>query len=137
MNNIEISEFKELPFGENVTQAAAISPVENGIEYEILSDNEALEYIDYLNLSKVVEILAEFFDVNASAVAKENQICAAALGSSAMNAFEKVIDTDPMVLTNGTIGFSKEVTEDIAKQITAMKIRNLIAVQFSSSSASP
>ena len=133
MNNIEISEFKELPYGENVTQPAAISPVENGIEYEILSDNEALEYIDYLNLSKVVEILAEFFDVNAAAVAKENQICAAALGSSALNAFEKVIDTDPMVLSGGTLGFSKEVTEDIAKQITAMKIRNLIAVQFEKS----
>lgn len=133
MNNIEINEFKELPFGENITQAAAISPVENGIEYEILSDNEALEYIDYLNLSKVLEILAEFFDVNASAIAKENQICAAALGSSAMKAFEKVIDCDPLSLADGTIGFSKEVTEEIAKQVTAMKVRNLIAVQFEKS----
>ena len=33
MNNIEISEFKELPFGENVTQAAAISPVERSEEH--------------------------------------------------------------------------------------------------------
>lgn len=130
MNTIEINEFKDLPFGENVTQSAAISPVENGIEYEILSDNESLEYIDYLNMSKVIEILAEFFDVNASAIAKENQICAAALGSSVQNVFEKIIDSDPLSLAGGTLGFSKEVTEDIAKQITAMKIRNLIAVKF-------
>lgn len=130
MNTIEINEFKNLPFGENVTQSAAISPVENGIEYEILSDNESLEYVDYLNMSKVIEVLAEFFDVNASAIAKENQICAVALGSSALNAFEKVIDCDPLSLSGGTIGFSKEVTEDIAKQITAMKVRNLVAVNF-------
>ena len=130
MNTIEINEFKNLPFGENVTQSAAISPVENGIEYEILSDNESLEYVDYLNMSKVIEVLAEFFDVNASAIAKESQICAVALGSSALNAFEKVIDCDPLSLSGGTIGFSKEVTEDIAKQITAMKVRNLVAVNF-------
>ena len=36
MNNIEISEFKELPFGENVTQAAAISPVENGMSMRFI-----------------------------------------------------------------------------------------------------
>ncbi len=133
MNTIELNNFNQLPFGENVMQAAAISPVENGIEYEILSDNEAIEYIDYLNLSKVIEILAEFFDVNASAIAKENQICAAALGSNPLNVFEKVIDCDPMALHGGTIGFSKEVTEDIAKQVTAMKIRNIIATKFEKS----
>ncbi|MDE6138012.1 MAG: hypothetical protein K2F57_00915 [Candidatus Gastranaerophilales bacterium] len=130
MNTIEIKEFKELPFGENITQAAAISPVENGIEYEILSDNESLEYIDYLNLSKVIEILAEFFDVNAIAASKENQLCAAALGSNAQNALDKIIECDPISLAGGTLGFSKEVTEDIAKQLNAMQIRNLIATQF-------
>ena len=74
METIELKDFIELPYGENVTQSASISPVENGLEYEILSENSALEYLDYLNLSKTVEVLAEFFDVNAAAISKEGFI---------------------------------------------------------------
>ncbi len=130
MKTIEISNFTQLPYGENIHQSAAISPVENAIEYEILTDNDTLEYIDYLNLSKVLEILAEFFDVNTAAISKENKLCAAALGSSVENAFEKLADCDPLSITGGTIGFSKEVTEDCAKILTSMKIRNIIAPKY-------
>ncbi|MBQ8460126.1 hypothetical protein IJ541_08515 [bacterium] len=130
METIEIKEFEELPFGENITQKAFISPAENGVEYEILSDSNALEYIDYLNLSKVVEILAEFFDVNASAMAKENMLCAVALGSSIENSFEKLIDCDPISVIGATIGFTKILDLECSKQLNAMKIRNVIAPNF-------
>jgi phosphoribosylaminoimidazolecarboxamide formyltransferase/IMP cyclohydrolase len=131
MESIEIKEIKELSFGENIEQKAGIAPVESGIEYEILSDCDDLEYIDYLNLSKAIEILAEFFDVNAAAVARENQLCSVALGSSLENAFEKISDCDPMALVGGTIGFTKEVNEEIAKLVVASKIRNIISTKFS------
>ena len=131
METIEITNFTDLPFGENINQAAAIAPVENGIEYEILSDDNALEYVDYLNLTKAIEILAEFFDVNAVAIAKENKLCAVALGSSIETAFEKLIDCDPLSVIGSTIGFSKELTLDVTKQIIAMKVRNVIATKIS------
>ena len=130
METIEIKDFKELPFGANVSQDAAIAPVENGLDYEILNENNVLEYIDYLNLTKVVEILAEFFDINATAIAKESHLCSVALGSSIENAFEKIIDCDPTVVTNGTIGFSKELTLEVAKQLKSMNVRNIIAIRF-------
>ena len=130
METIELKNFTELPFGENVTQIASISPVENGLEYELLSENSALEYLDYLNLSKVVEVLAEFFDVSASAVSKEGLLCTVALGSDSEKAFEKVIESDPLCIVNSTVGFSKNVTLEIAKQVTAMNFRNIIAVSF-------
>ena len=38
METIEITNFTDLPFGENINQAATIAPIENGIEYEIFSD---------------------------------------------------------------------------------------------------
>lgn len=131
MESIEISNFTDLPFGENINQSAGIAPVENGIEYEILNDNNSLEYVDYINLTKTVEILAEFFDVNATAVAKEGKLCAVALGSSDETAFEKIIDCDPLSIIGSTIGFSKELTLNVAKQINLMKIRNIIATKFS------
>jgi phosphoribosylaminoimidazolecarboxamide formyltransferase/IMP cyclohydrolase len=131
MESIEINNINDLSFGENIDQKAGIAPIENGIDYEILSDNDALEYIDYLNLTKVVEVLAEFFDVNAAAVAKENQLCSVALGSSLENTFEKISDCDPMSLMGGTIGFTKEINEEIAKLIVSSKIRNVISTKFS------
>lgn len=131
MESIEITNFTELPFGENINQSAAISPIESGVEYEILSDGNTLEYVDYINLTKVIEILAEFFDVNASAISKEGKLCAVALGSSTDTAFEKIVDCDPLSLTCSTIGFTKEVTLSVAKQINSMKIRNIIATKFS------
>lgn len=130
MENIEITNFKELPFGANINQSASIAPIEQGIEYEILSNNEVLEYIDYLNLTKVINVLSEFFDVNAAAIAKGNVISSAALGSSVDNAFEKVIDCDPSAISGATFGTSKELTENVAKQLYAMKIRNIIAPSF-------
>ena len=131
MENIEITNFNELPFGENVNQSASIAPIENGLEYEILSDNDTLEYIDYLNSTKAIEILAEFFDVNAVAIAKENKLCSVALGNSVETAFEKIVDCDPLAVIGSTVGFSKELTLEVAKQLNAMKIRNVIATKFS------
>ncbi len=130
MNTIEISNFSDLPCGENYNQEAFLAPVEDGISYNILSENKSLEYIDYLNLSKVIEILGEFFDVNTAAIAKENSLCAVALGSSSETAFYKILENDPISITGSTIGFSKDVTGEMAKQLTAIKIKNIIAPSY-------
>ena len=131
METIEINKFKNIPSGENFNQTAVISEIPESIEYEILSENENLEYIDYLNLTKVIEVLAEFFDVHAAALAKDAKLCTAALGSSVETAFEKIIENDPLSLTAGTIGFSKEVTLELAMQIKAMNIKNIISTKYS------
>jgi len=131
METIEINNFNSLPCGDNLNQVAAIAPTENGIEYEIISKNNNLEYIDYLNLTRAVEILGEFFDVNAISLAKENMLCAAALGSNLENALEKIIECDPLSITGGTIGTTKEVSAELAKTLRTMKIRNIIAPLFS------
>ncbi len=131
MESIEINEFKNLPNGENIHQLAVLSEISDGLEYEIIGDEENLTYIDYLDLTKTVEVLAEFFDVNASALSKESRLCAVALGSSVEVAFEKIVESDPLSLTGGTIGFSKEVTLETVMQINAMKIRNIIATSYS------
>ena len=130
MDTIKISNFKELTHGSNHCQNAAIAEVENGIEYEILNENKELEYLDFINLTEAVNILAEFFDVNAAVITKESFICAAALGSSIEKAFEKALDCDPLAVYQGTAGFSKEVTPELAKQLRAMKIKNVIAPRF-------
>lgn len=130
METIEINKFTALQCGENSYQAASIAPVDEQIDYEILSENKNLEYIDFLNLSEAVKILAEFFDVHCAVITKEASICSAALGNSGETALAKAADSDPSAIVNGTIGFSKEVSADIAKQVKSMKVRNIIATNF-------
>lgn len=126
MEKIEIDNFINLPFGENVHQSAAISRNGDYADYEILSDNKELGYIDYLDLSEVATLLPEFFDVNCVAIAKEASLCSVALGSSLENALEKAMDCDPVSACNGTVGVTKEITIDVAKQLRAFKIKNVL-----------
>ena len=130
MDNVEIKLEKDLPFGENIHQAAAIGQLDDMIDYEILSEENEIHYIDFLNLTEAVKILAEFFDVNCAVLVNEAKICSAALGSSLDVAYEKVIDGDPAAITGGTVGFSKEVSLEVAKKSVAMKVVNILAPRF-------
>ncbi len=131
MEKIEITDFTQLSSGENSHQQGYISKVENGVDYEILSREKELEYIDFLNLSAAIKVSAEFFDVNSVVIVKEAKICAAALGATCEDALYKVIDCDPISVLESTASFSKEVSIDAAKQINAMKIKNVMAPAFS------
>jgi len=131
METIEINNIESLPCGENTHQSAGISKISDGVEYEILSRNKNLEYIDYINLSENIRLLAEFFDVNSAVITKEGFVCAVALGSSVDEAFTKVIDSDPISINGSSAGFSKEVSLDTAKLIKTLKIRNIVSTGFS------
>ncbi|MBR1424388.1 hypothetical protein IJ579_02355 [bacterium] len=130
MEVIEIKDYKKLAYGENSHQAASIATVKNGLSYEVLSHSKDLNYIDFLNLSEAVKIMAEFFDVNSAVITKEALICGVALGATLDEAFSKVIDCDPLSCVNSSVGFTKSVTLNIAKQLYSMKIKNVIAPDF-------
>lgn len=130
MENIEIKLEKDLPFGENIHQTGAIGRLDDMIDYEILSEEKEIYYTDFLNLSETVKILAEFFDVNCAVIVKEAKISSAALGSSLEIAYEKAIDGDPASIFGGTVGFSKEVSLEIAKKSVAMNVINILAPRF-------
>lgn len=131
MESIEITNIEPLEFGANVHQAAGISKISEGIEYEILSRNKQLDYADYINLSENVKIIGEFFDVNSAVITNEGVICAAALGTNTQEAFSKVIETDPISITGSCAGFSKEVDLETAKLLNSLKVRNVISSKFS------
>lgn len=131
MKTIEISDIESLPCGANSHQSAGISKITDGVEYEILSRNKDLEYIDYINLSENIKLLGEFFDVNSAVITKEGFVCAVALGSDTNEAFAKVMDSDPVSITGSTAGFSKEVDIETAKLLKSLKMRNIVSSGFS------
>lgn len=132
METIEITNFTDLAYGENVHQVAAIAKIDDVIDYEILSENKDLSYIDFLNLTSSIKIMAEFFDVAGVVIANESSICSVALGANLSVALEKALDCDPISAFQGTVGFTKEVNLDIAKQLEAVRVRNIVAPRFTS-----
>ena len=130
MENIEITDLKDLSCGENIYQNAAIAPIQDGIDYEILSENKDLEYRDFLDMTTTLNLLAEFFDVNASVITKEAMVCSCALANNIKNAFTKAADCNPFAITGSTAGFTKTVTSETASELRAMKVRNVIAPDF-------
>ena len=130
MEVVEIKDYKDLPCGENSQQKAAISEINNGVSYEILSRKKDLSYIDFLNLSEALKIMSEFFDVNCSVIVKEALICGVSLGPTLDDAYESVIDCDPLSSIGSTAGFTKSVTLSIAKHLHQMKVQNVIAPDF-------
>lgn len=131
MESIEINDIRDLACGENSHQAAGISKISEGVEYEILSRDKELDYVDYINLSENVKLLGEFFDVSSAVISKEGFVCAVALGATAEDAFAKVMDADPISIKDSTAGFSKEVSLEVAKLLISLNIKNVVATGFS------
>lgn len=114
---------KELSFiyGENLHQTARIEKTENTIDYEISGE---LTFNEIIALSKGLNLISEFYDVNAACSVKSSGICAAALGQTASDAVEKVMDSDPVDFITSVIILSTQVDSETAKFI---KESNIVA----------
>lgn len=131
MNTIEISDFKDLECGANTHQSASIGKTHEVIDYEILSREKELSYLDYINLTTALRVCSEFFDVNCIVTVKENTICSVALSATTDDAYIKAIDCNPESIPGSTVASSKEVTLETAKQMSAMNVKNIISPSFS------
>lgn len=120
---------KDLEAGENTHQKAAIYKNERMIDYEVLNDKE-LSFNDIINVTEVMNIISEFFDVNAVAVVRHTKPCGVALGRSLYDAYTKAFDCDPVSCFSGTFGFSKPVDYEVAKHINSMSVEVIVAPDF-------
>ena len=120
---------KTLNFGENPHQNAGLYYNSELVDYEILAGGD-LTYSNIINLTEALNIVSEFFDVNAVAVVKNGAPCAVALGKNIYDAYTKAFDCDPVSAFFGTIAFSKCVDFECAKHISSMAVEVVIAPEF-------
>ncbi len=97
---------------ENKHQTATLEKGENDISY--ISSGE-LDYTDIIAMGKGLNVISEFFDVNAAAIINKANISAVALGKSLEDALQKAIDSNPIDYMNSVLVVSSEVNSDIAK----------------------
>lgn len=111
----------KLLYGENAFQNASIEPNDKTIDYET---SQNLSYINILSLVKGLNVISEFYDVNAACTIKGTGICAVALGQSLADAVQKNMDSNPVDFMTSVLVVSQEVDSEIAR---FLKEANIIA----------
>ena len=132
LNNEEVfylNKIKDLRYGENPHQKAALYSYNKEIEYEFLNGKE-FSYNNMIDATAALNIVSEFFDVNACVIIKHTNPCGVALGKTLMDAWQKALDCDPLSAFGGIVAFSKKVDLNIAKMLTSMFLEVIIAPDF-------
>ena len=114
------SEIK-ITYGQNATQNAGFELNDKTIDYETSAN---LNYIQILSLVKGLNLISEFYDVQAACSIKGTGISAVALGQSISDAVQKIMDSNPIDFMNSVIVVSNEVDSEAAR---FFKDTNIIA----------
>lgn len=102
----------KLNSGENSYQKAEIEKNEKTLDYETSGN---LSYINIISAIKGLDVISEFYDVNAACTVKGSGICAVALGQSLADAVQKTMDSNPLDFMTSTLVVSSEVDSEIAR----------------------
>ena len=91
-NTIVFDKIRDLKYGENPSQTAALYTNDSSVDYNVLFERE-LSYNNILDVSVASGVASEFFDVNCAVIVKHSSPCAAALGKTLREALEKALST--------------------------------------------
>lgn len=127
LDNLEkITDFK---FGENSHQGASLYKSDAMVDYEVVNGGE-LSYKNILDMTTLIQILSEFYDVNATVMVKNAMPCGVALGTSLTDAFNKAFDCNPVSVLGSCIGFSKILDTETAKKIHLSDFELVMAIGY-------
>lgn len=121
---MNIEEF-EITIGANSHQTASIEKNEKMIDY---SSSKALSFLDIMSIERGLNVISEFFDVNAVVTTSNTGICAVALGKSLEEAILSAIDGNPIDFLNSNVIVSAEVDSDVVKMLKNSNI--IVAPKF-------
>ncbi len=128
--NFTFTKKQNLRYGENPHQKASLYDFgEKKPDYEILNGKE-LSYNNIVDITAALDIVSEFYDVNAAVIVKHTNPCGAALGVTLEDAWDKALDCDPLSAFGGIVAFSKKVNLKIAEKLNAMFLEVVIAPDF-------
>jgi len=127
--NLALVKKDDLRYGENPHQKAALYNLSEAVDYEILNGKE-LSYNNIVDICSALDIVSEFYDVNAVSIIKHNNPCGVALGSDINDAYLKAFDCDPISAFGGIIGFSQKVTLAVAKHASNVFLEVIVAPDF-------
>jgi phosphoribosylaminoimidazolecarboxamide formyltransferase/IMP cyclohydrolase len=123
----------DLPYGENPHQRAAYYS-QIGTRMNVLSQvkqhhGKQISYNNILDLDAARTMVREF-EVPACVIVKHNNPCGAALGATALAAYEQAFACDPLSAYGGIIAFNRKVDKATAERLHQQFIEVLIAPSY-------
>lgn len=115
---MKLEEF-EITIGENAHQTASLERNEKTLDYD---SSRKLSYLEILSIVKGLDVISEFFDVNAVVTTTPVGICAVSLGKSLNEAMLQVMDSNPIDFLNAVVTVSTEVDSDVVKMLKATNL---------------
>ncbi len=105
--------------GENEFQVASIEKNDKTIDY---TTSKNLSYVNIISITKGLDVVSEFYDVNAAVTTSGAGICAVALGKTLSEAVEKTMDSNPIDFMNSVLVVSQEVDSDVVRTLKPSNI---------------
>ncbi|HSA07702.1 MAG TPA: bifunctional phosphoribosylaminoimidazolecarboxamide formyltransferase/IMP cyclohydrolase [Candidatus Gastranaerophilales bacterium] len=127
---LNLEKIKNLRYGENPHQSAAIYKKSSTLDYEVLQGKE-ISYNNMVDITAAVNIVTEFIDVPAACIIKHNNPCGVALGTDITDAYLKAHGCDPISAFGGIIGLNDIVTKEIANHAVKLFLEVIVAPDFS------
>ncbi|HMJ35729.1 MAG TPA: bifunctional phosphoribosylaminoimidazolecarboxamide formyltransferase/IMP cyclohydrolase [Baekduia sp.] len=120
----------DLPYGENPHQRAAYYS-QIGTRMNVLSQvkqhhGKQISYNNILDLD-AGRVMVREFEVPACVIVKHNNPCGAALGATALEAYEQAFACDPLSAYGGVIALNRRVDKAMAEKLHQQFIEVLIA----------
>lgn len=131
--SLQFERVEILRYGENPHQQGAFYREFNTREPSVsrarVLHGKAMSYNNYLDANSALELVKEF-DEAAVAIIKHNNPCGVALGATAVEAYVKARETDPVSAFGGVIAFNRPVDLAAAKEITSTFVEVVVAPAF-------
>ena len=131
---VQFEKVEHLRYGENPHQQGAfyreIGVKEPSISQAKQLHGKAMSYNNFLDANSALELVKEFDDT-AVVIIKHNNPCGVALGATAVEAYVRGRETDPISAFGGVIACNREVDLAMAKEVTSTFVEVLIAPAFS------
>jgi phosphoribosylaminoimidazolecarboxamide formyltransferase/IMP cyclohydrolase len=119
---------RDLRYGENPHQMAAwyAEDPPTGLGAATVLQGKELSYTNLLDLDAATRIVLEFSEPTA-VVIKHTNPCGAAIGHSAIDAYVRAREADPLAAFGGIVGLNRPIDGDTARAITSTFIEAVIA----------
>ena len=123
----------DLPYGENPHQRAAFY-TQVGARVHLLSlvrqhHGKQLSFNNLLDLDAATRLLAEF-DRGACVIVKHNNPCGCATAESALEAYRRAFECDPVSAFGGVIAINRRVDAELAQALSKQFVEVLIATGY-------
>jgi phosphoribosylaminoimidazolecarboxamide formyltransferase/IMP cyclohydrolase len=126
---VQYTHGRALRYGENPHQQAAVYG-STGIAGSEPLQGKQMSYNNYLDLNVGVALMREF-DEPAAVIVKHNNPCGVAVGDGIFDAYIAARDVDPVSAYGSVVSVNREITKDLAEEISNTFVEVILAPSFS------